>query len=115
VGLQEFLVQHYCLHWCCGLQGIIADIMGAGWAVKVVRENERISDQVIVMAFTSFKGFQDLQHVFDKVDSNKDLHVNRMVGMMLCCLWTCVLHPGAAAGPKVPLQAIRHRCETGGC
>ena len=25
---------------------IIADIQGAGWAVKVVRENEMISDQV---------------------------------------------------------------------
>jgi hypothetical protein len=31
-----------------------------------------------------------MQHVFDKVDSNKDLHINRMVGLMLCYLWTCV-------------------------
>jgi len=44
---------------------IIADIQGAGWAVKVVRENEMISDQ-------------DLKHVFDKVDRNKDEYVNRM-------------------------------------
>jgi len=44
---------------------VIADIKDAGWAVKVVRENEMISDQ-------------DLRHVFDKVDRNKDEYVNRM-------------------------------------
>ena len=45
---------------------IISDIQEAGWSVKRTHENESISDQ-------------DLQHVFDKVDRNKDLYVNRMV------------------------------------
>ena len=46
---------------------IIGDIMEAGWSIKRPRENEAISDQ-------------DLKNVFDKVDRNKDLRVNRMVG-----------------------------------
>ena len=46
---------------------IIGDIMEAGWSIKRPRENEAISDQ-------------DLKNVFDKVDRNKDLKVNRMVG-----------------------------------
>ena len=41
--------------------------MEAGWSVKRPRENEAISDQ-------------DLKNVFDKVDMNRDLRVNRMVG-----------------------------------
>ena len=40
--------------------------MEAGWSVKRPRENEAISDQ-------------DLKNVFDKVDMNRDLRVNRMV------------------------------------
>ena len=54
VELEEFLA-------------IIGDIMEAGWSIKRPRENEAISDQ-------------DLKNVFDKVDRNKDLKVNRMVG-----------------------------------
>ena len=48
-------------------QAIIGDLMEAGWSVKRPRENEAISDQ-------------DLKNVFDKVDMNRDLRVNRMVG-----------------------------------
>ena len=73
---------------------IIADIQDAGWAVKVVRENEMISDQVaaeniwrrkkstqsIFLLSCPFWYAQDLKHVFDKVDRNKDEYVNRMVG-----------------------------------
>lgn len=40
--------------------------MEAGWSVKRPRENEAISDQ-------------DLKNVFDKVDMNRDLRVNRIV------------------------------------
>ena len=47
-------------------QAIIGDLMEAGWSVKRPRENEAISDQ-------------DLKNVFDKVDMNRDLRVNRMV------------------------------------
>ena len=48
-------------------QAIIGELMEAGWSVKRPRENEAISDQ-------------DLKNVFDKVDMNRDLRVNRMVG-----------------------------------
>ena len=48
------------------MQAIIGDIQEAGWSVKVPRENEQISDQ-------------DLKNIFDKVDQNRDLLVNRMV------------------------------------
>ena len=72
---------------------VIADIQDAGWNVKVVRENEMISDQVLPKEFAKeyFNQInfpprclnvyaQDLRHVFDKVDRNKDEFVNRMVG-----------------------------------
>jgi hypothetical protein len=61
---------------------IIADIMEAGWAVKRVRENERISDQVCLSLISPSPG-QDLLHVFEKVDRNRDNFVNRMVGQLL--------------------------------
>ena len=48
------------------MQAIIGDIQEAGWSVNVPRENEQISDQ-------------DLKNIFDKVDRNRDLLVNRMV------------------------------------
>ena len=45
---------------------IIGDIQEAGWSVKRPRENEAISDQ-------------DLRHVFDKVDTDRDKQLNRRV------------------------------------
>ena len=61
---------------------VIADIQDAGWTVKVVRENEMISDQVGAKNISTKSNVyaQDLRHVFDKVDRNKDEFVNRMVG-----------------------------------
>ena len=72
------------------MQAIIGDIQEAGWSVKVPRENEQISDQ-------------DLKNIFDKVDRNRDLLVNRMVTVdeyqlqesvfnNLIYIRSCVLH-----------------------
>ena len=49
---------------------IIEDIQEAGWSVKKIRENEKISDL-------------DLRHMFDKVDRDHDGQVTRMVRIMM--------------------------------
>ena len=75
VELEEFLVVVIIVlafpeSFLC--QAIIGDLMEAGWSVKRPRENEAISDQ-------------DLKNVFDKVDMNRDLRVNRMVERWTSC------------------------------
>merc|ERR1711879_276653 len=54
---------------------IIEDLQGAGWSIKRVRENEKISDL-------------DLRHIFEKVDVNQDQYVNRME-MRMACRYLC--------------------------
>ena len=104
---------------------IIADIQDAGWAVKVVRENEIISDQAVAKNIcqgifhqnSSFPNLcvQDLKHVFDKVDRNKDQYVNRMVstkkkhlpiGLHKCC-FNRYFEKKAFQPPLSPRQANR--------
>ena len=80
---------------------IIGDLRGAGWSVRVVRENDAISDS-------------DLHHVFTKVGARDTLHVLQVPphiggpGPQ-----PRDHHAGAAAGVPLPLQTVPHRRQDG--
>ena len=78
VELDEFLVSNdnnfrshsssgACLwYWIYIFKYIIGDLRGAGWSVRVVRENDSISDS-------------DLYHVFKKVDIDNSQEITATV------------------------------------
>ena len=75
---------------------IIGDIQEAGWSVKKPQENMSISDQ-------------DLRHVFDKVDRDKDNRLNRSVRKYICSeIYFALIIPGVTHSLQVFVQTVRY-------